>query len=248
MQPVTDLLYDFISLIIIAIALFFILTSAIKSYKSYTRKKVTGTLFFAIAALCFSIAAVFLILEKLFLSLDFLADETLQKEILGMWVFGTIAVILSGVSIISIDAFALNMVFPKKWKIFSILTIIAMINYLSFFIFDPSKKVLEGEITHTWDPLGIGIPLTRLIVLASSIILLAIPVILFFYFTIKIRKKSKTRAKRSLTLGLACASFAVVYIIELWGIDPIITMIMRTLYIVAGIFFYYGLFGIKEKS
>jgi hypothetical protein len=237
-----ELLIDLISLLIVAVAIIINFITAIKSYRSYKKNKVTTTLIFAITAFFIAFAMIFLIVEKLFLS------DLLYDEFLGMRVFGSIAVVLSGGAIVSIDAFSFNMAISKWFKTLTVLSMIGVGIYLGFFLFDPTKHVLAGEITFTWDPLSIGFPITRLVVLIVNITLLAIPTIVFFYYAIKIKSKSSTRAKKSAIMGLGVMCFATAYIIELFGIDPLWTTIFRLFYIAGGLLLYWGLFGIKESS
>lgn len=236
-----ELLIDLISLLIVAVAIIINFITAIKSYRSYKRNKVTTTLIFAITAFFIAFAMIFLIVEKLLLS------DLLYDEFLGMQVFGSIAVILSGGAIVSIDAFSFNMAISKWYKTLTILSMIGVGIYLGFFLFDPTKHVYEGEITFDNFP-GTGFPITRLVVLIVNITLLAIPTIVFFYYSLKIRSKSSTRAKKSAIMGLGVMSFATAYIIELFGIDPLWTTIFRLFYIAGGLLLYWGLFGIKESS
>ncbi|MHA1752045.1 MAG: hypothetical protein ACTSYZ_06705 [Candidatus Helarchaeota archaeon] len=237
-----ELLMDIVSLGIILVAIIINLVISVKSYRSYKKNKVINTLIFTLTAIFIAFAMIFLVAEKLFLS------DLLCNEFLGMQIFGSIAVVISGGAIVSIDAFAFNMVFTKKYKILTIFSALFVSVYLGFFLFDPTKHVSEGEISFSWDPLAIGFPITRLMVLIISFVLLTIPTLVFFYYSIKIRRKSTTRSTRSLTLGLGVMAFASAYIIELFGLDPLTTTIMRIFYIVGSILLYYGLFGIKEKS
>ena len=237
-----ELIIELINLPIIAVAIIINLITAVKSYKSYKKNKVVSTLIFTLTAFFIAFAMVFLVVEKLLLS------ELMYDEFLGMDVFGTIAVILSGCAIVSIDAFSFSMAFSKRKELLTVLSGILVGLYLGFFIFDPTRYVCSGEISFLWDPLGMGFPITRLVILIVSIILLAIPTLVFFYYALKIKKQSSTRAKRSTFLGIGVLAFASAYIIELFGIDPITTTIMRLFYIVGALFLYYGLFGIKEKS
>jgi len=235
-------LIDLISLLIILIAIIVNLINAIKSYKSYKKNKITSTLLFSLFAFFASFAMIVLIMEKLYLS------ELMYDEFLGMQVFGTIAVILSGIALVFINGFAYNIAFTKRYKLLTTLASILVIIYLGFFIFDFSKSVENHEISFSWDPLGIGFPITRLIIIINSIILISIPVMVFLYYAVKIRSKSKTRSNRSAIFSLAFALFGTAYVIELIGLDPLFTTCLRVLFIFANILLYISLFKLKEKS
>ncbi|MHA1230835.1 MAG: hypothetical protein ACTSRP_11945 [Candidatus Helarchaeota archaeon] len=237
-----DLIYDLVSMIVVPIAIVISFINWIKAYRSYKRNKVTSTLLFSLFALFAALAMLFLIFEKLFLS------DLMYNEFLGLQIFGSIAVIISGIALTTIDAFAYNMAFTNRYKILTALSAILAITYLSFFMGDPTKQVIEDEISFLWDPFGWGFPITWLIILITSIIMIAIPIIIFFYYSIKIKNKSAVRAKRAAFLGLGFLVFGIAYIIELLGLDPIITTPIRSLYILANLLLYYSIFRIKEKT
>ncbi len=204
---------------------------AYKSFKSYGDTKLTQTLLFGITATFIAIAMILLLGEKVFLSVIINPD-------LGL-LFGGIAIVFSGCAVVSIDSFSFNMVFPKRFLIMTLLAALYMASYVIYWIFD-EKAVIGEEITF---PNGI----TPIIGYFVTIPLLIIPMLVFFYYAIKVHEESPVGSKRSTILGLGVLVFTIAYTIEIVGLDPIITTIARSFFIVASLLLYWGLFRIKAK-
>ncbi|MHA1269093.1 MAG: hypothetical protein ACTSPY_04840 [Candidatus Helarchaeota archaeon] len=232
-----ELILDFISLIFILSSIILAFVISKKSYKAYKKSKNIQNKIFTLTALSLGIAMLLLILEQLFLTI-------ILNEMLGI-LFGGIATIVSGVVVVSIDAFAFSMVFPKKYKVLSTISGVFMSIPITFHLVDPTKSVVEGEINFTWDPIGIGFPITPLIMYIIIVPLLIIPVLTFFYYAIKIRKQSVIKRNRAIVLGLGILSISMAYVLELVGL-PVIIVFFRSLYLVGGILIYYAMFKIKE--
>ena len=236
---------DLISLIVVIIAVIINLIVGIKSYKSYRQNPLIQTLIFGTAAFLIAFSMLFLVTEKLFLS------AMIQNGDLGM-LFGLIAITCSAGALTFLDIFAFNMVFPNKYKLLTLGSAIIAAIYLVFWYADPSRAI-------GWGPDGSGeivlSDLTTWISYFTLAPLLLIPVGVFYYYALKVRKKSPISSKRSVTLGSGILVLTVGYIIEIAGLDPsilpiapIINIIGRTLFIFGALLLYWGLFRIKAKT
>ncbi|MHA1230836.1 MAG: hypothetical protein ACTSRP_11940 [Candidatus Helarchaeota archaeon] len=237
MSELNDLILDLITLgfLLPSIILGFII--GFKSYGTYKKNKNFQNEIFTIMAFSLSIAVILLISEQIFLTL-------VVNIQLGLF-FGAVATITSGIVVVTTDAFAFSMVFTKKYKILTIISTIFMSMPVLLHIFDPTKTVEEGEIVFYWDPLQIGLPITPLVMFCVIIPLLIIPVLTFYYYSIKIRNKSKVRSKRALVLGTGILLISLAYIFELIGL-PVIVVFLRSMFLMGGILIYYAMFKIKE--
>ncbi len=232
--PIEDLLSAGVILIAVIInaAIF------IKSYKSWRENQLTQTLLFALTAIFMAIAMLLLVAERLFL--------TLGDNDLGM-LFGLIAITVSGFAVVSIDSFSFNIVFPKKYKVLTVFSACIEALYLGFWYFDPARRVESGEIILS--------DLTELLPFFTLVPLLVIPVIVFFYYAIKVRNESPVSSKRSWVLGGGVAIISAGFIIEIVGLDPTtqpwappVIVFGRTLFIIGALLLYWGLFRLKSKE
>jgi hypothetical protein len=238
------IIFDGISLIVVIADIILSYIIARKAYNLYKRNKMLQTKLFSIASLFSGTAMIFLIIEKLFLMLS--DDKINIYSDLGMWVFSPIAVIISGCAVVVVVAFSSNMALPKYYKWLTIIATVFISIYVGFYIFDPNKHVENGEIV--FDPWpGIGTPITLWIVFSVLIPLIVFPVFLFFYYAIKVRKKSDIRYKKALLMGFAGIFLASAYLLELMGLPSEITCFTRIFFILSGILFYWALFKISEK-
>ncbi len=235
---------DLVSLLIVMIAIVINLVVGIKSYKSYRSNKLTQTLLFALTAFFMAIAMGLLVAEKIFLS------SLLHDKEMGL-LFGAIAIILSGFAVVSIDGFAFNMVFPNKWKVLSIISALISAAYLTVWLSDPYRDVLwsgvpeSGEIT-----LG---ALTSTVVYFTMVPLLIVPVLVFFYYAMKVRDESPLSSKRSWILGFGILIIATAYIFEIVGLEgilqiPYLPTFLRTFFIIGALLLYFGLFRLRAKE
>ena len=229
---------DMISAVIILIAVIINLFVFIKSINSWRENRILSTLLFALTAFFMAIAMLLLVGEKLFLSLG---DNSLGMTL------GVIAITLSGVAVVCIDAFAFNMVFPDKYKILTIVAICVEALYLGFWYLDPERAVVGGEIVIS--------DLTTWLSYFTLVPLLVIPVLVFFYYAMKVRNESPVSSKRSWILGIGVAVISVGFIMEIAGLDPVvwppalyIILLARSLFILGAILLYYGLFKLKAKE
>ncbi len=229
---------DLVSVVFILIAIVISFIIGKKSVKSYRESGNKQTLIFAFAAIFVASAMLFLVVEKLFVSI-------IVIETLGI-LFGGIATSLSGGAVISIDAFSFKMVFPKIAKILAAISIIVILGYVAIWLLDDTKFVLDGEIQFG---VFLGIDqLTPTLAYFTLFPLLLIPVLVFFYFAIKVRKESSMKSKKAAGLGLGVLLLSTAYIVELLGVDPLFTAIIRVLFPIAGYILYWALFKVKAKE
>lgn len=233
------LLPDLISAIFIIISIILAFIIGTKSYKTYKKNKSVQTKIFIWTSFSLGIAMILLTIEQLFLAV-------IHNDPLGLF-FGGVATIVSGVVVVCIDAFSFSMVFTKKYKALSIISAILMSIPVLFHLFDPDKTVVDEEIYFTWDPFGIGYPLTPLVIQLIIIPLLIVPVLVFFYYAIKIRKTSTVRRNKAIVLALGILSISTAYTLELMGLPDIIKY-LRSLFLVGGILIYIAMFKIKEQQ
>ncbi|MHA1309361.1 MAG: hypothetical protein ACTSQO_00410 [Candidatus Helarchaeota archaeon] len=237
MQELTDLLLDLISLIFILSSIILSFIVGGKSYRVQQKNKNIQNKIFTVTAFSLGVAMILLTIEQLFLTL-------IKNDPLGL-LFGGIATVVSGIVVVSIDAFAFSMAFSKKYKILTVISAILMSLPILFHLFDPTKGVIEGEIEFTWDPLYIGFPITPLIMYVILIPLLIIPVLVFWYYGSKIRSQSKFKSNRAILLGVGILFVSLAYIFELVGL-PVIIVFFRSFYLIGGILIYYAMFKVKE--
>lgn len=225
-----------VGFIIIAIIISYIIgKKLVTSYRESGNKQM---LIFAFAAFFVALAMLFLVVEKLFVSI-------FPIPTLGI-LFGGIATSLSGCAVISIDAFSFKMVFPKIAKILAAISIIVIVGYVAIWLLDGTKEVVGGEIVFgTY--LGID-QLTPTLAYFTLFPLLLIPVLVFFYFALKVRKESAVKSKKAAGLGLGILLLSTAYIVELLGVDPLFTAIIRVLFPIAGYILYWSLFKVKAKE
>ena len=226
---------DLISAGVILIAVIINLIVGIKSYNSYRENKLTQTLLFALTAFFMAIAMLLLIAEKLFF--------TIGNDDMAM-LFGLIAITTSGFAVVCIDSFAFNMVFPKKFKVLTLLAALVEATYLIVWYTDPNRIPSGGEIVisdyTTWLSYFTLVPL------------LIIPVLVFFYYAIKVRNEAPLSSKRSWILGLGILIISMGFIVEIAGLDPVafayVIVAARGLFIVGALLLYWGLFKLKSKE
>jgi hypothetical protein len=221
--------------ILIAIVITFIV--GFKSFKSYRRKKASETLLISLTAFFLSLAMIFLVLVKVFAEID---------PALSLLFFVNIAVIVSGIAFLSLDAFSFKFAFPKRFKTLTILFSFLIILYVGFYIFSPKYLLGDEVVFKPWSDLGFA-PMD-IIVYFTIIPILIVPILVFSYYFMRVRKTNPSRSKRALFIGLAGLLLAIAYIYELIGQDLLITTILRSFYVFAGLLLYWSLFKIKEPE
>ncbi|MBD3230550.1 MAG: hypothetical protein GF329_20390 [Candidatus Lokiarchaeota archaeon] len=236
-----ELILDFISLIFILTSIILAIIIGIKSYKLYKKNKLNATKIFIWTSFSLAVAMILLTIEQLFLAV--LGEEFNQLGLL----FGGIATVVSGIVVVCIDAFSFNMVFTNKYKVLSIISAVFMSIPVGFHLFDQEKSVSPaGEIIFEWNPLGMPIPITPFVMYIVIIPLLLIPVLVFFYYAIKIRDQSIYKRNRSIVLGLGILFISLAYIFELVGL-PVIVVFFRSFFVIGGTLIYYAMFKMKRE-
>jgi len=246
LQGIEELILNGLSLTFIFTTIIIVFMSGNNAYKSYKKKKMVQTKLIAIFSFLIDIAMILLIGEKISLT-SFLPT---YNEFAALYIFSPLAALFSALATITIDAFALNMVNPKKYKTYTCIISIFAAIYVGLYIFDfPHKMIIGDEVSFTpWYEFGIPIAVTYYVVIGILIPLMILPVILFFYYGIKIRDKYPVRSKRALLLGIGGILLAVAYLSELIISDLFINTIMRSLFLISVIIFYYALYKIKEQT
>lgn len=237
-------LEDLLSLIVVLIAVVINLIVFSKSYKAYKANKLTQTILFALTALLMALAMIFLVCEKVFLS------KLLQNETMGE-LFGSIAIILSGVTVMAVDSFAFNMVWPKIYKRLTLLCTIPIIIYLALWLSDPERFVKWSSETGSGE-IVVG-AITSYAVYFTLVPLLIIPVLVFYYYAIKVSSESPISSKRSWLLGLGVMTISFAYIFEIIGLAallaiPYLPTIVRIFFSIGALLMYWALFKIKAKQ
>jgi len=237
-------LEDLLSLLVVIIAVIINLTVAIKSFKSYKANKLTQTVLFAMTALFMALAMIFLVGEKVFLS------SILHDGYLGL-IFGSVAIILSGFTVAAVDSFAFNMAWPNKYKLLTALSAIPIIVYLTLWLTDPSRIVLWSGTPESGE-IEVGY-ITQMTVYFTMVPLLVIPVLVFFYYAIKVREKSPVSSKRSWVLGLGVMTISAAYIFEIIGAAALLEIeflptIIRIFFSIGALLMYWALFKLKAKQ
>ncbi|MDD1777275.1 MAG: hypothetical protein LUQ65_03830 [Candidatus Helarchaeota archaeon] len=185
--------------ILIAIVITFI--TGFKSFNSYRRTKIGETLLISMTAFFLSLAMIFLVLVKVFAEID---------PALSLVFFVNVAVIVSGIAFLSLDAFSFKFAFPKRFKILTLLFSLLVILYVGFYIFSPKYLLGDEVVFSPWPDLGYA-PMD-ILVYFTIIPLLIVPILVFSYYSIRVRKTAPFRSKRALFIGLAGLLLAIAYI------------------------------------
>jgi len=231
--------------VMIAVTMTFII--AIKSYKSYRETKATLTLIITVSSFLVAIAMIFLTLEKALL-IETLSTFNTALALLS----GSIAIVISGLAVLAFCIFAYEMAFPKRTKVLAGLSTIPIIIYLYFWLNEATISLPPPPYEVIFlDKFGFGLKITPLIIYFVITPLFSVPIIILFYYAIKIRKESALKSKRAAGLGTGGLFLATAYIVEIIGLDPayvVIIVICRFFFVISSIFFYWALFKLKSKE
>lgn len=235
---------DLLSLLVIIIAIVINLIVGLKSLSSYKSNRLTQTLLFALTAFFMAIAMGLLVIEKIFLS------TILHDGDMGM-LFGMIAIILSGFAVVSIDGFAFNMVFSNKWKLLTSCSALITAIYLMIWVWDPERTIVWSGTPESGE-IALGL-ITSTVVYFTLVPLLIIPVLVFFYYALKVRSESPVSSRRSWVLGFGILIISIAYIFEIIGLEEIIQIqylptFLRTFFILGALLLYWGLFKLRAKQ
>lgn len=216
-----------------------------KAFNSYRQTKATGTFFFAVSVIAVALAIIFLLLERLMIIfvIDLAIPPPFNVPLAESWalLMAEIAIVFSGIATVSIGIFAFNMAFSKRWKILAIIAAVLMVVYTFFWYYGPLAWTGTFEI-NTSD-------ISDILLFAIDLPLIIIPMLVFFYYTIKARTESPRKSRMSLFMGLALLCFTVASAIEIIGFSDLFTPLLgRFLYIPAILFYYWGLFKVKGEK
>lgn len=230
-----SLIFDLISLIFVILAIIVAFNTGSKSYTQYKKYGSISTKLFLLAAYSLGLALLMLTIRVVI---------TEVNEFLALNIFTNIAIIFSVIAVIFIDSFSFNMVFPDKYKLLTLVSIIFLGIASCFYVFD-YKTLVNGEVTFTWDPFGIGIPITNLIQLCVIPLFTLIPSIVFFYYARKIKEESSIKSKKANVFGLGILILTISYTVEIIGL-PSVVFIFRSLLFVGVYLIYVAMFKITE--
>jgi hypothetical protein len=234
-----ELIFYFLGIVFILIGLSIMYMISIKSYKLYRERRQFQPLVFTFACFFLATGMIFLIFETYYISIA--KDETL-----GI-VFGGLSMVFVIFALIAFDYFTFNIAFLEKFRLLASIATICGGLLIGFWVFDPTKEIVAGDITFG-DWWGIGIPITVLIFLIVSIILMVVPITSLLYYSKKNWKEDPVLGKRLLLIALGGMSLGIAYTAEVVGFNPIITTILRISNLFTPILLYWALFRLKEPD
>ena len=228
-----------ITFVLIAVVIGFIV--GLKGLKSYRQTKGIATFFFALSVLGAALALLFVVLEKFCIIVFQTWPPPPMPDPTYAVIFGYVAQAFSILAIISICTFAFNMAAPKLWKIFAVIVVVFMAIFGYFWFL--------GPVTVDWAATELAISeISQILVYAIDTPLLIIPMLVFFYYAVKVRAESPKKSHMSLFMGLGLICFNIGSIVEIVGFDIWIATIGRFLFIPAMLFYYWGLFRVKGEK
>ncbi|MHA1146117.1 MAG: hypothetical protein ACTSRW_15375 [Candidatus Helarchaeota archaeon] len=197
------------------------------TYLKYKQKKVRATFIFILVFFLVGFALTCIGINRIFLSTAM--RYVLQNDYFGL-AFHNIAIIASLVVVLLLDAFSFEMTYPTHVKELTVVSAILMgLLGIILMIFQPTIGI-SGEIVYADFLLLIILPL-----LGPTLL---IPVIVFFYYAIVIRKTARPKAIRSAVMGIATGTIAMAYVFELVGIVGLITIFVRLCFVAFSILMY----------
>lgn len=191
-------------------------------YKKYRQKTARVTLNFALNFILVSLALICVAIDRLLLT--YLADR--MPGIL----FHNIAVNVSLAALLLIDIFTFEITYPKHVKklgiLFGILLLIAGI----ILLFNQPTLGPQQELLYSDQLLFLILPF--------MIFPMLIPICIFFFYAIKVRKESIPKSNRALLMGLAAIIIIISYFFELMGITGITVIITRSCFVIYTLLMY----------
>lgn len=203
----------------------FILT--IITYNKYRQRKVTGTLIFMLVFIFMGIVLICIAINRILLST--IVNVIIGSNFPGL-VFHNLAVVLALLLIVIIDAFSFEMTYPRHVKVLTIIVSIVMVILGAILmIFQPGVNP-SGEVVYAEFLYAIILP----IILPPMFI----PVVVFLYYAVAIRKTSRPKALRSALMGGATIIVLIGYIFELVGVSGPLTIIVRLFFVIFALIMY----------
>ncbi|MHA1300675.1 MAG: hypothetical protein ACTSO9_14755 [Candidatus Helarchaeota archaeon] len=227
--------WELIGLGILLIAGIFVIILMRTLYLNY---KETG----AVQTLYFLIAAFFLIIAIITLSIEKLSYSSLGLPQLGDFM-AIIALIPSGLAIVCAAAFAFYATFPNHVKSLSSFVIILVFIYIgvlgsAILQGPPAAEVVNFEVKYSIE--------ITFVVYGTLIPILAIGPIVFFYFANRIKEENRPAYIRSSWMGMGLLFFGIGYINEVAPLFPTeFSIPMRIFYVLCAITLYVSI-GMPE--
>jgi len=208
-----------ISVIELFAASLFSIFLALKTYGKYKEKEDNSTLFISLNFFLTGFALISIAIDRILLT-------TLTNSIPGL-IFHNIALYLSLTIIMLLDLFAFEMTYPDKIKILSLIMLILLavagvllaIYQPHINPFDPNKEIIYAD---------------ELLIFIAPFLFppILIPIIVFLYFSIAVRKESKPNSLRALTMGIASIIVMIAYLFELMGGTGLIVIFVRLAFVI----------------
>ncbi|MHA1309366.1 MAG: hypothetical protein ACTSQO_00435 [Candidatus Helarchaeota archaeon] len=222
--PDTLQIIGIIELIISSIVSFILVIIA---YKKYRQKKVSGTLIYTLIFIFIGLALLSTAADRILLNPDI--STMLGSTFLGL-IFHNIAVILSLVVLALLDSFAFEMTYPRHVKKLSIVIAIIMGVLAGIILINQPNIDPSGEIIYS--------NTLTLIILPFLLPVILLPIIIFIYYAISVRKYDLPKSKRAAIMSIGNIIVAISYIFELTGIVGFITIIVRLGFVIYVILMY----------
>lgn len=182
----------------------------------YREKPARGTLLFIIIFIFTGLALSFVGIDRILLIS--LADPGPGLTFHNFAVFMSLGVILL------LDIFAFEMTYPNHIKKLTLLVSLLIIIAGIFLFLNPPFLGSQQEILYSDELLYLVLPF-----LGPPIL---IPIIVFFYYSAKVREESVAKSNRVFVMGVAGLSVAIGYIFELMGITGVLVIIIRLTFVI----------------
>ncbi len=184
-------------------------------FKKYKEKPISGTLIFTLNFILVGIALACVAIDRILLL--YLLDPTL-----GL-IFHNIAILVSLGVILLLDIFSFEMTYPDKTKKLTVLFAILLVAAGITLLLNQPTLGAQQEILYADELLILILPL-----LMPPMI---IPIFIFFYYAVMVRKESIPKSNRALVMGIATIVVSIGYIFEVMGITGIAVILVRLTFV-----------------
>jgi len=214
-------IYQIIGLIELLIAAFFAFILSLNTLKKYRQTKATGTIIFSLNFFLTGFTLICITINRILLNEIIL--DIIYSTLPGL-IFHNIAVILSFGVVVLLDSFAFQMTYSKYTKILTIIVSIILGILAIILLFNQPTIGISGEMVYP----------DELILLILPFLLppIFIPIVVFAYYSITIKKYSKAKSLRALVMTIAIIVISISYLLELIGIIGIVVVFVRLGFVV----------------
>ncbi len=193
------------------------LVLGISIIKRYQERPSRITLIFIIDFILIGMPLSFVAIDRLLL--------VLLKDTAPGLLFHNLAVYISLGVILLLDIFAFEMTYPTHVKKLTIIIfILLLVAGILLYYFPPAVRGVQREIFYDDMILYLALPF-----LVPPIF---IPIIVFFYYSLKIREESLSKSNRTFVMGIAGLCVAIGYFFELMGIMGLLVIIVRLTFVI----------------